>query len=176
MRTDVVITVTGPDRVGIVEEVAQALLAVRGNIGTSRMARLGGEFAILMHAEIPSGSTQDLEAALSGLAEQGYHVTLTPTRSNASIEQSSWATFRVDVEGADHEGIVHEIVRGLSQMGISIEAMETGTADAPTTGVTLFTMSAIVAVPPGVEHSAWRSELDAAAEASNVDVDVYPLS
>lgn len=176
MRTDIVLTVTGPDRVGIVEEVTQALLAVRGNVGTSRMARLGSEFAILMHAEIPAGSEEDLETALSRLSEQGYHVTLTPTRSNASVEQSSWPTFRVDIEGADHEGIVHEIARGLSALGISIEAMETGTTDAPTTGATLFTMSAIVAVPPGVEHSTWRSELEEAAEASNVDIDVYPLS
>ena len=175
MRTDVVLTVTGPDRVGIVEEVTQALLAVDGNVGTSRMARLGGEFAILMLASVPADSVDALESALGSLASQGYRVAVTPTHPAASVEQSTWPTFRIDVEGADHEGIVHEIARGLSGAGISIESMETGTSDAPTTGATLFTMSVVVAVPPGLDEVEWRSNLGAAAEASSVDVEVCPL-
>ena len=54
MRTDIVMTLTGPDRVGIVEELTEALLGVRANVETSRMARLGGEFAVLMLVSVPS--------------------------------------------------------------------------------------------------------------------------
>lgn len=175
MRTDVVLTVTGPDRVGIVEEVTQALLAVDGNVGTSRMARLGGEFAILMLASVPADSIAALEGALGTLAADGYRVAVTPTHPAASVEQSTWPTYRIEIEGADHEGIVHEIVCGLAGAGISIESMETGTTDAPTTGATLFTMSAVVAVPPGLDEAAWQSGLSAAAEASSVDVEVFSL-
>jgi glycine cleavage system transcriptional repressor len=182
MSIDVVLTVTGPDRVGIVEEVTQFLLDARGNVGTSRMARLGGEFAILMLATLPAdagGSARDaaasLEAAFAPLASQGYRVSVIPTACDSGPECATWPTYRIEVVGADHEGIVNEIVSGLSRSGITIESMETGTTDAPNTGALLFTMSAVVAVPPQLDEAVWRSDLETAAEASNVDAEVYPL-
>ena len=54
MRTSIVLTLTGPDRVGIVEDVTGILLAVDANVDTSRMAHLGGEFAILMLLSMPA--------------------------------------------------------------------------------------------------------------------------
>jgi glycine cleavage system transcriptional repressor len=48
MRNHLVYTLTGSDRIGIVEEVTKMLLDHGGNVETSRMVRLGGEFAMLM--------------------------------------------------------------------------------------------------------------------------------
>ena len=48
MQKTFVLTLTGPDRIGFVEKVTGLLLERGGNVETSRMARLGGEFAILM--------------------------------------------------------------------------------------------------------------------------------
>jgi glycine cleavage system transcriptional repressor len=53
MQKTFVLTLTGPDRIGFVEKVTGLLLERGGNVETSRMARLGGEFAILMLAWIP---------------------------------------------------------------------------------------------------------------------------
>ncbi len=53
MRTDIVFTLTGTDRIGIVEEVTGVLLGLEGNVETSRMVRLGGEFALLMLVSLP---------------------------------------------------------------------------------------------------------------------------
>lgn len=175
MRTDVVLTVTGPDRVGIVEEVSRVLLAAGGNVGTSRMARLGGEFAILMQASIPADLAEGFELAFGDLVAQGYCVSVTSAGSAGLIDHSGWSSYRIDVVGADHEGIVHHIARGLSRRGISIESMDTGTTDAPTTGATLFTMSAVVVVPPHIAAPDWMAELEAAAEASGVDVEITAL-
>ena len=50
MRKNIVFTLTGSDKIGIVEEVTKVFLDHNGNVETSRMARLGGEFAILMLA------------------------------------------------------------------------------------------------------------------------------
>jgi len=54
MAKDIVLTLTGRDRVGIVEEVTGVLLGLGANVGTSRMTRLGGEFAILSLVSLPS--------------------------------------------------------------------------------------------------------------------------
>ena len=48
MQNNFVLTVTGPDRIGIVERVTGLLFERGANVETSRMARLGGEFAMLL--------------------------------------------------------------------------------------------------------------------------------
>ena len=64
MRSDIVLTLTGTDRVGIVEEVTKVLLDLGANVETSRMARLGGEFAMLMLTSVSPNQASELEAAL----------------------------------------------------------------------------------------------------------------
>lgn len=171
MPTNIVLTLTGPDRVGIVEEVTGILLGLEANVGTGRMARLGGEFAILMLATVPDERVGELGDAFDSLIGEGYRVTTSPT---TEIERRDWPVYNVEVSGADHEGIVHEIVRGLSAQGINIESMETGTVGAPVSGTPLFFMNAVVAVPPAVEDAGWVAELEDAADRANVDVEVSP--
>ena len=48
MPKNIVLTLTGRDKVGIVENVTSVIAKRDGNVESSRMARLGGEFAMLM--------------------------------------------------------------------------------------------------------------------------------
>lgn len=172
MRTDMVLTLSGPDRVGIVGDVTRILLDVGGNVSTSRMARLGGEFAIIMLVNVPAEA--DLAGALGDLEAQGYVAVVRPARSADEARHAGWVPYRIEVCGADHEGIVHEIAAGLSASGISIESMETGTTSAPVTGATLFTMEAQVIVPPELAATPWTEAVREAGNRSNVDVIVVP--
>lgn len=175
MRTNVVFTLTGPDRIGIVEEVTGALLELGGNVGTSRMARLGGEFAILMLVALPDDRRADLDAAFAPLVSQGYKVTIGQTDAEKSAEHAGWLPYQVEVSGADHEGIVHEVAAGLSRLGINIESAETSTEEAPISGAPLFMMTAQVLVPPDVDETDWIAALSAAGDESNVDIEVIAL-
>ena len=172
MRTDLVFTLTGTDRVGLVEEVTGVLLDVGGNVETSRMARLGGEFAMLVLVSLPAEQIAAAESALAHMTEQGYRVSFAETRPDAASELAGWLPYRVSVHGADHEGIVHEVARGLSQRGITIESMETGVSAAPVSGLTLFDMTALVLVPPAVDATDWVDALIEAGHEANVDVEI----
>lgn len=172
MPTDIVLTVTGPDRIGIVEEVTGTLLELGANIGTSRMARLGGEFAIILLATLPEGSAEDVEAAFEGLIAEGYRASTVSTGREAVVDHSDWPRYRIEVRGADHEGIIHEVARELSRLGINIESAETGTVSAPVTGVPLFFMKTLVDVPPELDETAWLEALDEVAGVAGVDIDV----
>jgi glycine cleavage system transcriptional repressor len=172
MSINIVLTLTGTDRVGIVEEVTQLLLKLGGNIETSRMSRLGGEFAILMLVSLPSDLGSSLDKAISELLARGYKVTTTPTESTYAEAHAGWQHYQIEVEGADHEGIIHEIARTLSRSGISIEAMDTGTTRAPNSGNPLFTMSALVAVPPDLPGRSWQEALEDAGHGLDVDIQV----
>ncbi len=172
MRTDIVFTLTGPDRVGIVEEVTGVLLDLGGNVGAGRMARLGGEFAMLMLVSLPSERLVDIDRALSQLTDNGYKSTVSDARPAPATPPAENTPFRIEVRGADHEGIIHEITRQLAARGINIESAETGTVEAPVTGVPLFFMTATVHVPPGLDETEWAGALEEAARHAGVDVRV----
>lgn len=172
MGASIVFTLTGADRVGIVEDVTRVFLELGGNVGTSRMTRLDGEFAMLMSVTLRDPDASPVEQAFARLVSQGYRVTVAPARPAVSGAFDGWTPYFVSVTGADHEGIVHEIAAGLSRSGITIESMETGTAAAAVTGTPLFTMQAHVLVPPTLEESEWISELDEAGRSVGVDIEV----
>ncbi|NTU72078.1 MAG: transcriptional regulator [Coriobacteriia bacterium] len=174
MRTTMVLTLTGPDRVGIVEEITGVLLGLGGNVETSRMVRLGGEFAVLVGVSLPAEKVAQLDAAVAHLTAEGYKVTTSVTDASKASDLEGWAAYRVEVHGADHEGIVHEIAAGLSRQGISIESMETGTSSAPVSGIALFDLDALVRVPPGLSESEWMGALDEAGSHANVDIEIEP--
>ncbi|HTP66667.1 MAG TPA: ACT domain-containing protein [Geobacteraceae bacterium] len=175
MRSNIVFTLTGPDRVGIVESVTKMLLDLGGNVETSRMARLGGEFAMLMLVSLPEEKPAALDEAAEALTAQGYKVTTSGTRQTCADMQPGWRPFHIEVQGADHEGIIHQVARHLAERGINIESMETGVDHAPVSGTPIFTMSAVVAVPPGLADHDWQSTLEEAGGALNVDIRVSPL-
>jgi glycine cleavage system transcriptional repressor len=175
MRSNIVLTLTGPDRVGLVEDVTKVLLDLGGNVETSRMARLGGEFAMLMLVSVSPEQAAGLEAALAHLGERGYKLTTGETHLNHAGPEAGWHAYRIEVDGADHEGIAHEIVGGLSRRGIGIESMETSVSPAPISGAPLFAMNAVVVVPPDLLEEQWLAALDDAGRQSNVDVRVSAL-
>jgi len=172
MPTNLVLTLTGPDRIGIVEEVTRVLFEAGGNVESSRMARLGGEFAVIALVALPGGGVGDVEDALEPLIAAGYRVTVSGTGAATGVAQAGWRPYHIAVQGADHEGIIHEIAAGLSRAGITIESIETGVTEAPISAAPLFWMTALVAVPPELVEAEWTAALKHAAEQSGVDVDV----
>lgn len=176
MRTNFVFTLTGTDRIGIVEEVTKVLLDLDGNVETSRMARLGGEFAILMLVSMPSELLARLDKAMEYLVAQGYKVTTCLTDQTYAAAHPGWQPYQVEVLGADHEGIIHQIAHDLSQRGINIESMDTGTIPAPVSGTPLFTMTALVAVPPNLPGQDWQAALEDAGHQLNLDIKISPAN
>jgi len=171
MRTELVFTLTGKDRIGLVEEVTGAFLALDGNVETSRMMRLGGEFAMLVLVSVPTERLAELDATASALTEEGYLVTTRPV-NEAEGDRTGWLPYRVSVTGADHEGIIHQIAHGLSERGINIESMDTATIQAPVSGTPLFSMSGVALVPPTIAEEDWIGTLIEAGNQANVDIEV----
>jgi glycine cleavage system transcriptional repressor len=173
MRENIVLTLTGPDRVGIVESVTQLLLEYDGNVETSRMARLGGEFAMLMLVSIPQEQRSNIEKGVEKLISGGYKVTTSQTEAGYTDQHADWLPYQIDVRGADHEGIIHQVAHYLTQRGINIESMDTGTVRAPMSGTPLFTMTALVVAP--ADMSAMNLEDDLAEVGHQLSVDIKVL-
>jgi glycine cleavage system transcriptional repressor len=174
MSKHLIVTLTGPDRIGFVEGVTKLLLAHDANIEKSRMARLGGEFAVLMLVTVKDQSMGAVESAVMGLEKEGYQVTTRETAPEDTSKYAGWLPYEIAVSGADHEGIIHHIARYLADQGIDIETLTTGTTHAPMSGTPLFTMSALVLAPAKVSLSELRGALESVGDSLNVDTAVTP--
>jgi glycine cleavage system transcriptional repressor len=174
MQRKIVLTLSGPDRVGLVDEVTERLLALGGNVEVSRMIRLGGAFAILLLVSLPANRLADLDAAVAALGARGYHAATTPAEGEKAGGGggAGWPAWRIEVTGADHEGIIHEIAHAVARFGINIESLETGVERAPISGAALFRMTALVAAPPELAGRDWAGELAAAGRRLNVEISV----
>ncbi|MEM9777921.1 MAG: ACT domain-containing protein [Chloroflexota bacterium] len=175
MRKNIVMTVTGNDKVGIVEEITRFVLAHDGNVDASKMARLGGEFAMLLLISLPTARFDGLVENSKSLRESGYEVSMRETKRGFSKRFAGWSSYEIKVRGADHEGIIHEITHHLAEQGISIETMDTGMEPAPMSGGFLFTMEAVVMVPPALDINEVREDLAEVGDSLNVDTVFEPF-
>jgi len=172
MNKEIVLTLTGHDRIGIVKEITNVLVKYGGNVKTSRMARLGGEFAMLALVSLNETDLTALEADLQKLSSAGFQITFLPTEDDHAKKYAGWLPYEIEVLGADHEGIIYEITQHLAQQGINIEDMETTTSPAPMSGTPLFTMNATVLVPQQLPFHKWSDALEEIGDKLNVTVAV----
>jgi glycine cleavage system transcriptional repressor len=171
MPKNIVLTLTGRDKVGIVDNVTSLIVKHGGNVESSRMARLGGEFAMLMLIALPDKEHASLDQNFKQLRGEGYQLALVETEDD-SKKYAGWLPYEIEVTGADHEGIIHEISHHLAAQGINIESMDTSSTPAPMSGTPLFTMKGIVLVPPKLTFHVWSDSLEDIGDKLNVSVKV----
>jgi len=167
-----VLTLTGTDRIGLVEHVTELILECDGDVQASRMARLGGEFAMLMLVSIPDANTEQLSRNMENLVRESFKVSVTETEADVIAERKDWQSYLIEVRGANHEGIIHEIAEHLSEQEINIESIDTNVVPEPMSGAPLFTMEAIIVVPPDLPEHTWQDELEEVADRLNVELQV----
>ena len=176
MAEHIVLTAIGHDRPGIVDKVSKKVAAHEGNVETSRMARLGGEFAMLALLTIPDEMIAPLAAALEGLDEEGLFTKVAKTDLVGMAEYQGFLPYEVIVYGADHRGIIHEVSHFLAERHINIESMDTRVTAAPMSGAPLFSLKAVVFAPPDTTLRMLREELDNVGRLLAVDIDVDPYT
>jgi len=167
MRTSLVLTLIGDDRPGIVEKLADEVLAAGANWEESRMARLAGKFAGVLRISVDADRAAALEERLTAFATDGLRVVVEPSADN---QPSAFRTLRLELVGNDHPGIVRDISRALAHRQINIEELETDVTSAPMTGEALFRARATLRTPSAVTLEELRTTLEALARELMVDL------
>jgi glycine cleavage system transcriptional repressor len=173
-RAYAVVTAIGTDRVGIVDDLSGVIAGGSCNIEESKMAVLGGEFAVIM---LVSGAPDRLAALLTALPAEGPRLSLRvecrPTREPRTAE--SGRPYLLEAVSLDMPGIVHSVTAVLRGHGINIEDLETDTAAAPWTGAPMFRMRAHVIIDPAVSMGRLKEELARLQEEHELDVALKPV-
>lgn len=144
MKESLVMTVIGKDRTGLVESLAAIIEDHGGNWEESRMVQLAGEFAGLVHVDVPRESCEELEAALSRL--EGLSIVVTRAAEEVPAPADTHL-LELDLVGQDHPGIVHKISEAIAATGINIEELDTEVTSAPMSGEQLFHARAKLRAP-----------------------------
>ncbi len=169
-----VFSAIGADRVGIVDDISGIISASGGNIEESKMAVLGGEFAVMILVSIEAEALEAL-VARTGEIEARFSLKLgvRPTRERSDSEGGR--PYVLETVSLDGRGIVHSVSAVLRKYGINIEDLETSTDRAPLTGAPIFRMKANVVLGRAVAIGALRRELEELQAAQDLDILLMPL-
>lgn len=167
--TTLAVTAIGQDRPGIVARLSQALLEAGGNIENSRMANLGGHFAVMLIVTV--SAEQDAEAVRSQLQvareDLGLEALSAEPVDELAGDAGQTPGHVLTVYGADHPGIVHAVSSVLAQHGVNICDLQTRVTSA---AEPIYVMSMELALgeadPAAVSEALERVGAEAAVDVS----------
>jgi glycine cleavage system transcriptional repressor len=169
-----VFSAIGADRVGIVDDLSGMIAEGGGNIEESKMAVLGGEFAVMMLVSMEGPALDALVARTPGM-EASLSLKIGVERTREGRVEDRGRPYSLETVSLDGKGIVHSVSAVLRKHGINIEDLETLTDRAPLTGAPLFRMKANIVLGPGVAIGALRRELEELESAQDLDIILMPL-
>lgn len=163
-----VVTIIGPDRPGLVSQLSDRGKAHGASWEESRMARLAGQFAGIVHFEVPTVQAAALTASLHELETLGLRVVVAAGIRGAL--PGDGRNLKLELVGQDRPGIVRDISRALAELGISIQELTTTLSSAAMSAEHLFNAKALLHVPPGIATAELRRVLEALANELMVDL------
>jgi glycine cleavage system regulatory protein len=169
LNVSLVLTVIGPDRPGLVESLSQAIAGQEGNWLESRMARMAGQFAGILRANVPEEKAEALRSELLALETQGIRITV-ETSTAAEGYETELRPLTLALVGSDRPGIIHEISQVLARRGVNVDELTTEQSVAPMSGETLFHANADLRAPLDLKVEDLREQLEALAQDLMVDL------
>jgi len=167
MLTSLVLTIVGPDRPGLVNLLSDRATAHGANWLESRMANLAGQFAGIVHLQIPDARVEALVQSLGTFEAQGMRVT---ALRGEGVSARGTRRLHLELTGQDRPGIVRDISGALARQGVSIDELVTDCVSGSMSGESLFRARAQLRVPVGLETRALRQALEDIANDLMVDV------
>lgn len=170
---ELVLTIIGRDRQGIVSALAQDVAFHGGNWERSELAEIAGTFAGVVVVSVPEGRIDELLASLMIMREQGVHVT---AQMIEEPSQPAAQEIRLRLTGEDKPGVVHEITTAVTESGASISRMGTVTDIIGDDDVRQFEFTARLALPVDVRPYGVLDAIEARAAKLGVDVHVDDIT
>jgi methionyl-tRNA formyltransferase len=170
MNVSLVITVVGPDRPGIVSLLSDRGQALGANWAEGRMASVAGQFAGIVHLQVPVENAERLILSLQELESQDLRIVI--VRVDGAPIAAERRLLKLEVVGQDRRGIVRDLSRCLCDCGVSIAELHTEFTSGAWSAENLFKVTALLSVPAELSIEALRHELETLASDLMVDLAV----
>jgi len=170
----VAVSAMGHDRVGLADDITAWIESAGGNVEASKMAVLGGEFAVIVLVSGTGASIDKITLEANAQSEKiGIQLCAAATSEPHAIEGGR--PYIVESFSLDSPGIVHSITHEIRSLGISIEDLDTSSEAAPWTGAPVFKMKARVVLPSSLSIADFREHLENLAHERDLDIRLEPV-
>jgi glycine cleavage system transcriptional repressor len=172
-NNQLVLSALGKDKPGLVNELTRCVLSSGCSVLDSRMAVLGGNFALLLQVGGNWNNIAKLENQITAL-ESDLGLTITSRRTSLEASDTNMLPYGVDVVALDQPGIVHNLAKFLSQRNINIQEMVTSSYPAAHSGTPMFSVHMTVDIPASTQISTLREEFMELCDQLNLDAVIEP--
>jgi glycine cleavage system transcriptional repressor len=169
-----VITASGEDKIGLVEGFTRRISESGCNIEESRMAVLGGRFALLVRITGSWDALAKLEARLAAVGEE-LGLSIIQQRTRLTRADKPLIPYTVEVAALDQPGIVNSLANFFAKLHINIEALETETYPAPHTGAPMFAVHMTLGIPADAHIATLRGDFLDYCDDQNLDATFEPI-
>ncbi|MBY0419038.1 MAG: glycine cleavage system protein R [Pararheinheimera sp.] len=161
-----ILTVIGQDKAGLVEQLATVIASHQGNWMASNLSHLGGYFAGILQLEVSEEHVFALTTELERMSDLDIKI---QQGLQSEIHQDKQLQFVIT--GNDRPGIVRELSSVIKHKGANITHFESSKQSAPNWGVPLFHAIATVELPANLNKEEVVKALEAIASDVVVDIE-----
>ncbi|MBY6188453.1 ACT domain-containing protein [Marinobacter hydrocarbonoclasticus] len=158
MNAHFLMTVVGPDRPGMLNQLAATTHHHQGKWLNTRTINLEGQFAAIIKVEAPASELQQLQEALTEAPRM--LVQIHECHPDLAVMPKP---VHLQIDAADRPGLVNDITATLDGHGISVEKLECHRV-ASAEGGTLFTAELAVQMPAELDPDLVLMELEGLGE------------
>ena len=168
-RQHMVLTAIGPDRPGIVKEIAALIHRAGGNLEDSRMAVLAEEFALIaLFSGAPESILQVQRESRELERTLALNISFKPTGGGAAPRaEQIWV---LEVKGEDRPGIVHRVSEVVAGLGVNVASLESRLMHAAFSGTPLFLLRAELQIPDEATQKRLRANVEEVCEQQHLSV------
>lgn len=173
MKTSLVITVLATDRPGLVNSLSEVLRTHNANWMDSRMSRLAGKFAGILHVSIAKEHVESLELALNAIKRSDLQIQIEKSRREDSYEdkgEQKENLIELELLGQDRPGIIEDISRKLASLSVNIEEIYSEQRVASMSNEILFYAKLTLQLPVNLQPEDVQDALEEMSDQLMVDL------
>lgn len=141
-----VITILGRDRPGLLESISSTILEHHGNWLSSNLSHLLGHFAGILEVEVEPAHLKPLQDALMLLPNLSVVIEVADTQ----ITPHTLGKINLVITGNDRPGIIQELASVIHHQGASITELSSRQQSTPSWGEPIFSAVATITLSKGV--------------------------
>jgi glycine cleavage system regulatory protein len=166
--SQLVITIVGEDRPGIVESLAEVVADHQGNWLSSSMSNLAGQFAGIIEVSVDDARCEALSGAIGKLPGLQVHSVV----GSGSTEVGDLPVAELEVVGVDQPGIVRSLTGLLKSQGVNLLQFASWTEPAPNSGEEIFRAVVEFELTDSLDLESLQAKLEELAEEMAVDIEL----
>lgn len=161
-----IVTIIGKDKPGLVELISDTVYFNHANWLSSSLSQLGGQFAGIIQIDVADKHFIALRQALSKIEALQIHIVEDHRQTSAPFVAQ-----HLTVTGNDRRGIVKEVTRHLTSLGVNIAKLKTDTHSAPNWGYPIFVAEFQLQTPPEINTEMIQQQLEQLADDLTIDIE-----